>query len=438
METSKEEKMFQKQRLIAFVLLVALLAGCVPGAISTGGIQAVQSSLSRESAPQADLADKQELAAGNNAFALDLYQAVKGESENVFFSPYSISLALAMTYAGANGETERQMAETLHFTLPEDRLHPAFNALDQELASRKDSGGQGADGKGFRFNIVNDLWGQKDYEFQAVFLDTLAKNYGAGLRLLDFSSQPEAARQNINKYIAEKTEDRIKDLIPEGAIDPLTRLVLTNAIYFNAAWQNPFEKSLTKDAPFTKLDGATVNVPMMELPSYENMPYADGEGYIAVALPYENPSLSMLILLPDEGFFEAFEGSLDAARLERLIGEMQFTSVRVKMPKFKIEGQFELGNTLKGLGMIDAFEPDLADFSGMNGKRDLYIGSVIHKSFVNVDEQGTEAAAATAVIMETTSAPMEMIDLTIDRPFLFLIRDVTTNTTLFVGRVAAP
>lgn len=431
--------MFQKQRLISFILLVSLLAGCVPGAISTGGIQAVQSSLSRESAPQADLADKQELAAGNNAFALELYQAVKGESENVFFSPYSISLALAMTYAGANGETERQMAETLHFNLPEDRLHPAFNALDQELASRKDSGsGQGADGKGFRFNIVNDLWGQKDYQFQAAFLDTLAKNYGAGLRLLDFSSQPEAARQNINKYIAEKTEDRIKDLIPEGAIDPLTRLVLTNAIYFNAAWQNPFEKSLTKDAPFTKLDGSTVNVPMMEMPSYETLAYADGEGYTAVALPYENPSLSMLILLPDEGSFEAFEGSLEAARLESILAETQFTSVRVKMPKFKIEGQFELGDTLSGLGMIDAFDPELADFSGMNGKRDLYIGSVIHKSFVNVDEQGTEAAAATAVIMETTSAPMEMIDLTIDRPFLFLIRDVTTNTTLFVGRVAAP
>lgn len=431
--------MFQKQRLISFILLVSLLAGCVPGAISTGGIQAVQSSLSRESAPQADLADEQELASGNNAFALELYQAVKGESENVFFSPYSISLALAMTYAGANGETERQMAETLHFNLPEDRLHPAFNALDQELASRKDSGsGQGADGKGFRFNIVNDLWGQKDYQFQAAFLDTLAKNYGAGLRLLDFSSQPEAARQNINKYIAEKTEDRIKDLIPEGAIDPLTRLVLTNAIYFNAAWQNPFEKSLTKDAPFTKLDGSTVNVPMMEMPSYETLAYADGEGYTAVALPYENPSLSMLILLPDEGSFEAFEGSLEAARLESILAETQFTSVRVKMPKFKIEGQFELGDTLTGLGMIDAFDPELADFSGMNGKRDLYIGSVIHKSFVNVDEQGTEAAAATAVIMETTSAPMEMIDLTIDRPFLFLIRDVTTNTTLFVGRVAAP
>ena len=430
--------MIQKQRLISFVLLVALLAGCVPGAISTGPMQSVQSNLARESAPQADLADKQELAAGNNAFALDLYQAVRGESENVFFSPYSISLALAMTYAGANGDTERQMAEALHFTLPEDRLHPAFNALDQELASRKDSGGQGADGKGFRFNIVNDLWGQKDYQFQAAFLDTLAKNYGAGLRLLDFAAQPEAARQNINSYIADKTEDRIKDLIPEGAIDPLTRLVLTNAIYFNAAWQTPFEKSLTKDAPFTKLDGSTVNVPMMEMPSYESMAYVDGEGYTAVALPYENPSLSMLILLPDEGGFDAFEGSLDAARLESILAELQFTSVRVKMPKFKIEGQFELGNTLTGLGMVDAFDPDLADFSGMNGKRDLYIGSVIHKSFVNVDEQGTEAAAATAVIMETASAPMEMIDLTIDRPFLFLIRDVTTNTTLFVGRVAAP
>lgn len=430
--------MIQKQRLISFILLVALLAGCVPGSITTGSLQAVKSNLPRESAPQVDTADRQELAAGNNAFALDLYQAVKGESENVFFSPYSISLALAMTYAGANGETEQQMADALHFTLPEDRLHPAFNALDQELASRKDSGGQGADGKGFRFNIVNDLWGQKDYKFLPEFLDKLAKNYGAGLRLLDFAAEPETARQNINNYIAEKTEDRIKDLIPQGAIDPLTRLVLTNAIYFNAAWQNQFEKNLTKDAPFTKLDGSTVTVPMMEMPSYESMHYTDGEGYTAVALPYENASLQMLILLPDEGNFDAFEGSLDAARLESIIGEMEYTSLRVKMPKFKIEGQFELANTLSGLGMTNAFIPDVADFSGMDGTHDLYIGSVIHKSFVNVDENGTEAAAATAVIMEAAGAPMEMIDLTIDRPFLFLIRDVTTNTTLFMGRVATP
>ncbi len=428
-------------RVLAAALVAALLAGCVPGAgPSSGALKSFKSDQPRQSAPQVAEDDARALAAGNNQFALDLYQALGKEKDNFFYSPFSISLALAMTYAGARGETQRQMAETLHFELPGDRLHPAFNALDQELARRKDvEGGQGSDGKGFRLNVANDIWGQQDYTFLPEFLDTLAVNYGAGLRAVDFKSDPDGVRKAINDDIARKTEQRIKDLIPPGQIDTLTRLVLTNAIYFNAAWMHPFEKSLTKDRPFTRLDGSQVNVPMMVMSGSERMLYAAGNGYQAAALPYEGGKLSMLVLVPDAGQFEAFEDGLDAAALESILSSMQFSGVHISMPKFQTESDFSLSEALTGLGMADAFSPDAADFSGMDGQKgSLYIGEVIHKSFVKVDEAGTEAAAATAVIMEATSAMIEVTELTIDRPFIYVIRDEPTNTILFVGRVLDP
>lgn len=427
-------------RVLTFALVAALLAGCVPGAgPSSGALKSFKSDQPRQSAPQVAEEDARALAAGNNQFALDLYQALGKAQENFFYSPFSISLALAMTYAGARGETQRQMAETLHFELPGDRLHPAFNALDQELAARKNvEGGQGADGKGFRLNVANDIWGQQDYTFLPEFLDTLAVNYGAGLRAVDFKSDPDGVRKAINDDIARKTEQRIKDLIPPGQIDALTRLVLTNAIYFNAAWMNPFEKSLTEDQPFTRLDGSQVSVPMMAMSGPEGMLYAEGDGYQAAALPYEGGKLSMLVLVPDAGQFEAFESGLDAAALERILSSMQFIGVKVAMPKFQSESDFSLSEALIGLGMVDAFS-EKADFSGMDGQKgSLYIGDVIHKSFVKVDEAGTEAAAATAVIMEVTSAMVDYKELTVDRPFIYMIRDEPTNTILFVGRVLDP
>lgn len=428
-------------RVLAAALVAALLAGCVPGAgPSSGALKSFKSDQPRQSAPQVAEDDARALAAGNNQFALDLYQALGKEKDNFFYSPFSISLALAMTYAGARGETQRQMAETLHFELPGDRLHPAFNALDQELARRKDvEGGQGSDGKGFRLNVANDIWGQQDYTFLPEFLDTLAVNYGAGLRAVDFKSDPDGVRKAINDDIARKTEQRIKDLIPPGQIDTLTRLVLTNAIYFNAAWMHPFEKSLTKDRPFTRLDGSQVNVPMMVMSGSERMLYAAGNGYQAAALPYEGGKLSMLVLVPDAGQFEAFEAGLDAAALESILSSMQFIGVKAAMPKFQTESDFSLVDALSGLGMVDAFSPSEADFSGMDGQKgNLYIGDVIHKSFVKVDEAGTEAAAATAVIMEVTSAMVDYTELTVDRPFIYMIRDEPTNTILFVGRVLDP
>lgn len=422
------------------LILAFVLTACTGGIPSVIGPQSVaKSDKVRASAPQVPAAEMEALAAGNNAFAFDLYGALRGEGGNLFLSPYSISLALGMTYGGARGETERQMAEALHFTLPQDRLHPAFNALDQQLATRKNAGGEGADGKGFRLNIVNDLWGEQDYTFEQAFLDLLAENYGAGLRLMDFKTNPGGARQEINEYIAEQTEDRIKDLLPADAINSLTRLVLTNAIYFNAAWHHQFEENLTEDAPFTKLDGSEMTVKMMGMYGAESFRYLDGDGFQAIALPYENRDLSMLVILPDEGNFEAFQSGLTAAQFDAILQEMDWADVVLKMPKFTFESQFSLSEQLQALGMVDAFSGD-ADFSGIEPQRELVIADVIHKSFVAVDENGTEAAAATAVIMEATGALMEVeiIELTVDRPFLFLIHDAPTNTILFLGQALEP
>jgi serpin B len=420
------------------LFLVVVLAACsaLP-ALEPVGL--VQSNQARLQAPAVPASDQQVLSAGNTAFGLDLYQTLAGQPGNLFFSPYSISLALAMTYGGARGQTQAQMADALHFNLPPDQLHPAFNALDQQLASRAETGGQGADGKGFRFNIVNDLWGQKDYSFIPEFLDLLAQNYGAGMRPMDFPANPEAARQKINDYIAKQTEDRIQDLLPLGSIDADTRLVLTNAIYFNAAWLNQFEKALTKTAPFSLLDGTQVDVQMMQIAGAKSFAYLRGEDFQAVALPYENNQLSMLVLLPESDSFTQFERSLTGAQLDAIRQQMQWQPVALKMPRFTFESDFSLVDQLKALGMTDAFIPSEADLSGMNGNNELYIADVVHKAFVDVNEAGTEAAAATAVIVGETSAPIdEPIQLTIDRPFLFLIVDEPTNTVLFFGRVVTP
>jgi serpin B len=253
--------------------------------------------------------------------------------------------------------------------------------------------------------------------------------------VLDFASAPEEARTTINEWVSEQTEERIKDLIPQGAIDALTRLVLTNAIYFNAAWANPFEEAATHDGPFHLLDGSEASVPLMK--QTEGFGYAEGEGYQAVELPYDGRELAMVVLLPREGQFEEFEGGLDAAQAEQIIGSLAYRQVALTMPKFEFESEFMLRDTLAALGMAEAFS-EQADFSGMTGQRDLFISDVVHKAFVSVDENGTEAAAATAVIMKLTAAVEEPAEMTMDRPFIFLIRDLETGAILFVGRVVEP
>ncbi len=421
------------KKVISLTLVAIMtfgLIGCAQPA--TGSV--LQSDKPRNTSPATDKADLASLVDANSAFSFDMYRMLRSTDGNIFYSPYSISLALAMTYAGARGDTEKQMASALHFLLPQDRLHPAFNDLDLTLASRG-QGAKGKDGKGFRLNIVNAIWGQKGFGFLSPFLDVLAENYGAGLRILDYMKDPEQARQTINNWVNEQTEEKIKDLVPQGAIDTLTRLVLTNAIYFNAAWKYPFNKYATTNGEFNLLNGNRVTVPLMQ--QTESFGYAKGNGYQAVELPYDGSELSMVVLVPEPGQFNSFESSLSSQKVGSIIQQIKSREVVLSMPKFKYESSFGLKKALTDLGMGVAFTTG-ADFSGMDGKKDLFIQDVLHKAFVSVDEAGTEAAAATAVIIGVTSVPAETIELKIDRPFIFLIRDIGTGTILFIGRVVNP
>jgi len=421
------------RKTIIFIL-VGILLMSVLGCSQPVSSDVIASDKPRDTSPEVSQGTLDELATGNNEFAFDLYRVLAAEKGNLFYSPYSISEALAMTYAGARGSTEEQMAATLHFLLPQDDLHQAFNKLDLEFEKRGE-GAAGKDDEGFRLNVVNAIWGQKDYKFLPGFLDVLAENYGAGLRLLNFIEQPEESRIIINDWVSEQTEERIKDLIPQGSIDALTRLVLTNAIYFNAAWQHTFDENATGDGDFYLLDGSKVTVEMMR--QTEGFNYMEGDDYRAIELPYDGGELSMLILFPDEDAFMSFESSLDSDLVSDTISELRNTEIALSMPKYEFESSFGLVKTLAEMGMPVAFGSE-ADFSGMTGNRELYIGDVIHKAFVSVDESGTEAAAATAVIMEMTAMPLPPLELTLDRPFIFMIRDRATDSTLFIGRVSDP
>ena len=347
-----------------------------------------------------------------------------------------------MTSAGARGETLSQMAETLEHQLPKSDLHPAFNALDRTLASRgQEPGGTpndaGEAAQYFRLNIANAVWGQDGRHFLPDFLDLLAEHYGAGMMGVDFVGAPDESRVRINDWVAEETEGKVKDLLPPGVIDSYTRLVITNAIYFNASWLWQFNPRDTEVRPFRLAGGGTVRVPMMTETTKEFYGYAKGNGYQAIDVPYSWGEMSMIVLLPDEGALEEFEGSLDSEMLDRIIDDIKTDYVTLTMPLFEFESEFSLGDTLAGMGMPGAFG-DGADFSGMTGSRDLWISEVVHKAFVSVDEEGTEAAAATGVVMLTSGTSKEPIEVTVDRPFIFLIRDTGTGTVLFLGRVSNP
>jgi serpin B len=435
--------------MLAFVLVV--LSACAaaeeapvtetvtPPTVSGETVKAVGKTLAseaqREASPVVSQDNEEFLTDGNNAFAFALYRELKNQEGNLFYSPYSISAALAMAWAGARGETEKQMSDAMHFELTQKDLHPAFNWLDRQLASRGE-GAKGKDEQGFRLNVVNAIWGQKDYDFLVSFLDTLAENYGAGLRILDFINEPEESRVTINDWVSEQTEERIQDLIPAGAINSLTRLVLTNAIYFNAAWADQFSESATENGTFNLLSGDTVTVPMMK--QRERYNYDRGGDYQAVELPYDGYELSMIILLPDDDEFSKFEDSLDSDKVADIIESFDNREIILTMPRFEYESSFSLKGILSDMGMPVAFSGE-ADFSGMTGRTDLGISDVVHKAFVSVDENGTEAAAATAVIMAAAAPqPDEPITLTLDRPFIFFIRDIQTGAVLFVGRVVDP
>ena len=417
-------------------------AGLTTSILSTPTGEVERRSDKDRSVPAVGAAGLDELVRGNNAFAFDLYHALSGREGNLFYSPFSISQALAMTSAGARGETLRQTADTLHHRLPQGELHPAFNALDRTLASRgKEPGGMpndaGEAGQYFRLNIANALWGQQGYEFLPDFLDVLAANYGAGMMAVDFVGVPDESRVRINDWVSDETSGKVKDLLPPGGIDRSTRLVLTNAIYFNASWLWPFSPRDTEARPFHLDGGGTVSVPMMTETTKDFYGYAKGNRYQAVDLPYSWGELSMTILLPDEGKLGELEDSLDSAMLDRIIDEIEIDYITLTMPLFEFESEFDLGDTLAGMGMPDAFGAE-ADFSGMTGFRDLWISEVVHKAFVSVDEKGTEAAAATGAVMLLSGPSKEPIEVTVDRPFIFLIRDTGTGTILFLGRVSNP
>jgi len=393
-----------------------------------------QSSQSRITSPDVSPGQLAALVSGNSTFAFNLYQQLtQGNSGNIFYSPYSISTALAMTYAGANGDTATQMAKALDFTLPQAQLHPAFDDLALQLASRG-QGASGTNGKSFALNIANALWCEKTYNFLPDFLNTLGQNYGAGVNLLDFVNSPEPSRVTINNWVSNETNNKINNLIPAGAIAPQTRLVLTNAIYFDAAWQNPFSADKTQNGTFNLLDGSTVSVPMMN--NEASYGYTQGTGYQAVELPYSGGQVAMDIIMPDTGNFTTFESGMTAGSVSAIISNLQTKSINLTMPKFNFDSSFSLNSALSALGTPIAFS-NQADFSGMTGNKDLTIADVVHKAYVAVDEQGTEAAAATGVVM-SAMAVMNQNNVTIDQPFIFMIRDIQTGAILFVGRVLNP
>ena len=387
-------------------------------------------------APSVDDEQLVELAAGNAAFALALHAHLgSGSNENLFLSPYSISLALAMTYAGARGETEEQMRETLRYTLGED-VHAAFGGLQAALDERStaDDPLEGDEVDAFQLAVANALWGRDDYPFDEAYLALLEEHYGAGLERADFTGDPEGERERINAWVADRTEDRIEDLLPAGSIDHSTVLVLTNAIYFMASWLQEFDPDDTTDGTFTALDGTESTVPMMHQNLRTN--YASVPGAEVIELPYVGEEVSMVLVLPDEGEFESFESALDAETLFGIFEELGDASGDLAMPRFEFETEVKLSDVLTDLGMPVAFDGG-ADFGGMVDADggDLWIDEIYHKSFVSVDEEGTEAAAATAVVM-TESAPPDWGELRFDRPFIFCIRDRPTDAVLFLGRVA--
>ena len=369
---------------------------------------------------------------GGNEFAFDLYAKLKDQPGNLFFSPYSISTALAMTYAGARGRTAEQMATTLHFTLAQEKLHAAFADLINRLNA---AGKEGS----FQLVVSNALWGQKGYKFLDGFLKLIKESYGGGLQEVDFEGAAEAARKTINDWVAGQTQGKIRDLIPPDALTTLTRLVLTNAIYFKGAWVEQFQKAATKEEPFTVTQDRVVNKPMMHLT--KQFGYAEDETTQVLQMRYVGGRILMVVLLPKKvnGLAE-LEKTLTAQRLEKLLAAMKDKEVNVTFPRFKTTSEFELAEVLPKMGMVDAFGGgEGADFSGMTGNRELSISNVIHKAFVDVNEEGTEAAAATAVILGRGAAPpQEIIPFRADHPFLFLIRDDTSGSVLFVGRVVNP
>lgn len=373
-------------------------------------------------------------AAAVNAFGLDLYRAAGGSADNLVVSPASIALALAMARAGARGRTASEMDAVMHDAASD--AHAAWlNALDAALSSRngrfRDAAG---DEQEVVLRIANAPFAQRELPLEDAYLEALATRFGAGLRLVDYIAATEDARLAINGWVADQTEDRIPELLVPGVLTPMTRLTLVNAIYLKAAWRTPFVEEMTAPGPFTRLDGSTIDVPMMHLA--DPLAYAEGDGWRAVELPYVGDELAMTIIVPDE--LPTFEAGLDTDAFDAIIAALAERTVRLSLPRFGTESKLSLADALRALGMPLAFDGGMADFSGITTAEQLFIAEVIHQANIDVDEKGTEAAAATAVVMDLGSGPGEPIELTVDRPFMFALRDTQTGAIVFLGRVTDP
>jgi serpin B len=409
-------------------LLILTVLGCV------GKLAEVAISLPVKPA-NADLAtpeDKAAVVRDNNQFALDLFGRLD-KKDNLFFAPAGISTALAMTYAGARGQTAEQMAKVLHFQLDAKRLHPAFAALLWEMQ------GEGEQ-RGYRLHIANALWSHKDTNFLPDFLQQMMDNYSNAVPLVDFA-EPEQARRDINAWVAQQTDDKIKDLLRPSDVSPQTRLVLTNAIYFKGDWLHPFEGNHTHDQPFHVTGTKDVSVPMMHQTG-EFRHFADEEkAFQLLEMPYKDSELSMVVLLPArvDGLAQ-LEKKLDVELLAKWLQKMESKKVVLTLPKFTMRRRLPLTDRLQAMGMTAAFRPAEADFTGMtHDKPPLFLSAAIHEAWVDVNEKSTEAAAATAVVAAGAAAPREQpIAFRADHPFLFLIRDTRSGSILFLGRMSNP
>jgi serpin B len=371
-----------------------------------------------------------ELVDGNNQLAFDLYAQYKAEDENVFYSPYSIITALSMTYEGARGKTAEEMASVLHLPSNASIRQPAFAKLFNEMNKK---------GKKYQLNTANALWAQKDFTFLPDYFNTIDKYYGGKVENVDFVHETEAVRKRINTWVEDQTNKKIQNLIPEGILNEMTRLVLTNAIYFKGTWLKQFDSKETSNMDFYTSGTVSEKVPMMHLPNDEEAKfnYAETNDLQVLELPYTGSELSMLILLPKENDQTVVEKYLTKEKFADLKEQLKEEQVDIYLPKFKFETKYFLTDTLKKMGMKEAFT-NAADFSGMDGEKDLMISQVIHQAFVEVNEEGTEAAAATAVVVELKATMQDIKEFKADHPFIFVIQQKSTGNILFMGRVSDP
>lgn len=391
----------------------------------------------RNANPDISTSATEELVEGNSTFAFYMYQWLVQSNDNLIFSPYSISTALAMTYAGSEGRTKTEMADVLRFTLSDEELHPAFNLLDLTVQDQSDVVIM-SDERPFTLNIANSLWLEQTIELNPAFLNTVYRNYGASLGLLDFVNDPGGSTNIINGWINEKTNELIPDAVPQGAITPITVLALVNAIYFYANWAETFDEGLTTDEPFFTFEGGSDPVPMMH--KTRSFMYTEGDGFQAVRIPYAGRRTSMVIFLPEMERFGDFQESLNFERASEILGAMENRDIELSIPKFEFGTSLELGDTLSQMGMPSAFSGGFGPMLSETNPFPLFITRIIHKALISVDEEGTEAAAVTIVIMGRgeTMPPENPIEFNCDHPFIFMILDDSTDSILFMGRVLDP